>query len=261
MRAILFDMDGVLYNAETPIDGAPEALAWVRSQRIPHLFVTNTTSRGRSVLAEKLARFGIAAAEDDILTPCEAAAEYMRGGGDVALFVPEKGRAAFAGLPCLRDDAEKGARWVVVGDLGHGWDFRTLNRAFRLLRSNPESELVALGMTRFWLAEDGLRLDAGPFVAALEYATGRKAVVLGKPAAAFFRAAVAKLGVAAEETVMIGDDVITDIAGAQGAGLKGVLARTGKFRPADLDGAVKPDAVLDSVAALPEWWERCLGRS
>jgi phospholysine phosphohistidine inorganic pyrophosphate phosphatase len=261
MKALLFDMDGVLYNSGTPVRGAREALAWVRGRGIPHLFVTNTTSRGRAALAEKLIRFGIPAAPEEILTPCEAAADYMRGGGAAALFVPERGRAAFAGLPLLPDDVEQGARWVVVGDLGAGWDFRTLNRAFRLLHSNPEAELVALGMTRFWQAEDGLRLDAGPYVAALEYASGRKAVVLGKPAAAFFHAAAARLGAAPGEAAMIGDDIVTDVAGAQSAGLKGVLVRTGKFRETDLEGEVKPDAVLDSVAALPQWWEQCRGRS
>jgi HAD superfamily hydrolase (TIGR01458 family) len=255
MKAILFDMDGVLYNSETPIEGAAETLGWARSRGIPFLLVTNTTSRGRGVLAEKLARFGIPASEDDILTPCEAAAEHMTiGGGEVALFAPAKARPAFAALPLLEDSAEQGARWVVVGDLGAGWDFATLNRAFRLLQSDSAAQLVALGMTRFWQAGDGLRLDAGPYVAALEYATGRKALVLGKPAAAFFHAATRKLGVAPSETVMIGDDIVTDVGGAQQAGLKGVLVKTGKFQPGDLESGVKPDAVLDSIATLPGWW-------
>jgi HAD superfamily hydrolase (TIGR01458 family) len=178
----------------------------------------------------------------------------MTSGGRVALFVPQKARAAFAALPLLDDSAEQGARWVVVGDLGTGWDFATLNRAFRLLQSDPAAELVALGMTRFWQAGDGLRLDAGPYVAALEYATGRKALVLGKPAAAFFHAATRKLGVTPADTVMIGDDIVTDIGGAQQAGLKGVLVKTGKFRPGDLESGTKPDAVLDSITALPKWW-------
>jgi len=145
---------------------------------------------------------------------------------------------------------------VVIGDLGEGWDFRTLNRAFRLLHSNPEASLIALGTTRFWQAPEGLRLDAGPFVAALEYATGRKPVVCGKPAEPFFQAAAAKLGFAPSEILMIGDDIDIDVGGAQRAGLRGALVRTGKFRPGDLNHAVKPDAVLDSIANLPDWWDR-----
>ena len=143
---------------------------------------------------------------------------------------------------------------MVVGDLGDLWDFRTLNRAFRLLHYNPEAKLLALGMTRYWLASDGISLDVAPFVAALEHATGRKPLVFGKPAAAFFHAAAAKLALPAGDLLMIGDDIDADIGGAQAAGLKGALRKkTGKFRPSDLEGGVKPDAVLESVAELPGW--------
>jgi HAD superfamily hydrolase (TIGR01458 family) len=251
MQALLFDMDGVIYNSEALIPGAPETLAWVREHRIPHMFVTNTTSRGRNVLVEKLKQFGIPATEDDILTPCVAAREFMGDSGPVALFVPEKSHAEFAGMDLLPEDRESGARWVVVGDLGERWDFQTLNRAFRLLQSTPEAELIALGLTRFWQASDGLRLDTAPFVAALECATGRKAVVMGKPAAGFFEAAVRRLGVPKDEVLMIGDDIRVDVGGAQRAGLKGALVKTGKYRAGDLEGAVKPDFVMDSIAALP----------
>jgi HAD superfamily hydrolase (TIGR01458 family) len=252
MTALLFDMDGVIYNAETLIPGAPEALAWVCARGIPHLFVTNTTSRGRDVLAEKLARFGIPAAPEDILTPCVAAREYMQGPGAAALFVPRKSHGEFAGLEILPEHLETGARWVVVGDLGEQWSFRTLNRAFRLLHSSPDAELIALGMTRYWQAHDGLSLDTAPFVAALECATGRKPVVMGKPAAAFFHAAAKRLGAPPEEILMVGDDVQVDVGGAQQAGLKGALVKTGKYRPGDEAGTVRPDFVLDSLAQLRE---------
>src|SRR6266853_654921 len=234
MQAILFDMDGVLYNSETPIEGAAEILEWVRGQRIPHLFVTNTSSRGRAPLAEKLLRFGIPATADAILTPAVAAADWLRAsaGGPVALFVKPAARPEFDGLPLLPDDAETGARYVVISDLQDAWDFRTLNRAFRLLQSDRQAALIALGMTRYWQAPDGLRLDVAPFVAALEHATGRKALVFGKPAEPFFRAAVDRLGVPAAGVLMIGDDLEVDVMGAQGAGLKGALVKTGKSRPA-----------------------------
>ena len=112
------------------------------------------------------------------------------------------------------------------------------------------AQLVALGLTRFWQAGDGLRLDTAPFVAALECAAGKKAVVMGKPASAFFDAAVRRLGVAKEDVLMIGDDIRVDVGGAQQAGLKGALVRTGKYRANDLDHGVKPDFVIDSIANL-----------
>jgi HAD superfamily hydrolase (TIGR01458 family) len=250
-------MDGVLYNSEEPIPGAAETLAWLRERLVPYLFVTNTTSRGRDALAEKLAHFGIPASSSEIMTPCEAAADWLRsqGAGSVALFLRPAARAAFAGLDCLTDDAESGARYVVIGDLGSAWDFRTLNRAFRLLHANPAATLIALGMTRYWKAPDGISMDVAPFVAALQNASQRKALVFGKPASAFFHAAAERLGVVAGEILMVGDDIESDIAGAQSAGMQAALVRTGKFRSLDLEGPVKPHAVLDSVADLPEWWE------
>jgi phospholysine phosphohistidine inorganic pyrophosphate phosphatase len=257
MRAILFDMDGVLYNSEEPIAGAADAVAWVQAKGIPHLFVTNTTSRGRDALVEKLERFGIRTDRNKILSPCIAAADWLRrnANGRTALFIAPGARIEFQGVDFLPEQDEAGAQYVVIGDLGDAWDFHTLNRAFRLLHSNPLATLVALGMTKFWHAHDGLRLDVAPFVAALEHATGRSARVFGKPAAQFYLAAVEQTGSPAHETVMIGDGIETDVEAAQRAGLKGVLVRTGKFRESDLEGDIAPDAVLDSIADLPGWWK------
>lgn len=256
MKALLFDMDGVLYHAEDPIPGAAEAIRWVREHGIPHLFVTNTTSHSRTLLAEKLARFGIPGGPDDILTPPDVAAAWLRNrqGEPVALFVKPAARGPFEGIPLVPDDAESGARHVVIGDLAERWDFRTINRAFRLLHADPEATLIALGMTRYWKDHDGISLDAAPFVALLEHATGRKPLVFGKPAAAFFEEAAAKLGVPKDEVLMVGDDIETDVGGAMRAGLRGALVRTGKFRPQDLAGAVRPDAVIDSIADVPALW-------
>jgi phospholysine phosphohistidine inorganic pyrophosphate phosphatase len=256
VRAVLLDLDGVLYVGDEAVAGAAATVDWLRRSGIPYLFLTNTTSRPRRAVVEKLNDLGVAATDDDLLTPAVAAVAHLRQQGlaHPALFVPEDTAAEFADLAPLGAQAEEGAGAVVVGDLGEGWDFATLNRAFRLLMAEDGPPLVALGLTRFWRAEDGLRLDAGAFVAALEYASGRAAVVLGKPDPAFYATAVHALGVDAAEVVMVGDDVVTDVGGAQRAGLIGVLVRTGKFSPSDLEGNVHPDAVLDSVASLPHWW-------
>jgi phospholysine phosphohistidine inorganic pyrophosphate phosphatase len=257
LRGVLFDLDGVLYNSEQLISGAVGTVHWVQQNRLPYLFVTNTTSRPRSALAQKLTRFGFTASESEILTPAVAAADWLRAhyAAGIALFVQDSTRAEFSGLPCLNEETEHGASYVVIGDLGELWDYRTLNRAFRLLHNNPQAQLIALGMTRYWLAADGISLDVAPFVAALEHATDRKALVFGKPAEPFFRAATERLGLPASQVLMIGDDIAVDIGGAQAAGLKGALVRTGKFQPANLDSPVKPNFVLDSIASLPGWWQ------
>jgi phospholysine phosphohistidine inorganic pyrophosphate phosphatase len=246
-------MDGVVYNSDRLIPGAAETVGWMQAKGIPYLFVTNTTSRSRAVLVDKLRGFGIRAVEAEILTPPVAAAEWLRAGArrGVALFVRPSTRREFDGIDCLPEGAESGASSVVIGDLGEHWDYRTLNRAFRLLHANPQAELIALGMTRYWLASDGLALDVAPFVAALEHATGRKALVFGKPARPFFETACRRLGLPAERVLMVGDDIDSDIAGAKAAGLRTALVRTGKFSPADLEAGVEPDAVFDSIRDVP----------
>ena len=258
MRAILIDLDGVLYQGEEVVLGAPEAIEWLVEREIPHLFVTNTTSRPRSAIIKKLACLGIHTEEDRILTPPVAAARWLTENvsGPAALFIPTSTLSDFAVVPRFFNDSNTVAASVVVGDLGEAWDFSTLNRAFRILMDNPACVLVALGMTRYWNAPDGLRLDVAPFVKALECASGRNAVVLGKPSKAFFQTALLLVGCDTPDVIMIGDDIVGDVQGAQQAGLKGVLVRTGKFRQADLAGGIHPDAVLDSIAELRSWWEQ-----
>ena len=254
MRGVLLDLDGVVYVGDEPVPGAPETVDWLAREGIPYRFLTNTTSRPRRAIVDKLAGMGIHAGEDMILTPAVAAVAWLRR-HDIegpALFVPDATAAEFAELGPLRADGSAGA--VIVGDLGEGWEYATLNRAFRLLMNDPAPPLVALGMTRFWRAEDGHRLDAGPFVRALEYAAGRTAVVVGKPDPAFYATAVDALALEADHVVMVGDDIRTDVEGAQQAGLTGVLVRTGKFSASDLTSEITPDAVLDSIADLPRWW-------
>ena len=257
MRALLFDLDGVLYQSDRVIDGAVETLRWFEQRGIPHLFVTNTSSKPRSALVDRLSSMGLSVSAEQIFTPPVAAYDYLTANDamPLALFVREPTRKDFEGLDVLADDAEQGAGSVVIGDIGEAWDFPTLNRAFRLLMADPQPVLIALGMSRYAQGRDGLVLDVAPFIKALEHAADCEAVVMGKPANAFFDAAVRKLGTSAAEVVMIGDDIRGDVGGAQAAGLAGVLVRTGKFRPKDLEGEVRPDAVLDSVADLPQWWE------
>jgi phospholysine phosphohistidine inorganic pyrophosphate phosphatase len=258
MRAILFDMDGVLYDADRPIAGAAETVAWAKHRSIPYLFVTNTTSRDRAALVNKLHRFGIEASEQQIMTPAVALVQWLRQqscSGPLALFLPPSVKHEFADMPCLSGDVEKGAvAYVVIGDLQDRWDYRTLNRAFRLLYFNPEAKLIAMGMTRYWLASDGISLDVAPFVAALERATGRQPIVFGKPMKSFFVGAAEQLGLAPGDVLMVGDDIETDVGGAQSGGVKGAIVKTGKFRAADLEGPIRPYVVLDSIADLPDWW-------
>jgi HAD superfamily hydrolase (TIGR01458 family) len=256
MSAILFDLDGVLYEGDTAIKGAADTVAWFTKNNIPHLFLTNTTSKPRSALVEKLARLGIETSSEQYFTPPVAAVQLLSSQkrSRLALFVPKATQAEFSDFDTFDQDMDM-VDAVVIGDLATNWDFSKLNRAFRLLMHNPEAILLALGTTRYWRTADGLQLDAGPFVKALEYATGRTAVVAGKPATSFDQAAASLL--AEQNSVyMIGDDIRGDTEAAQHAGFKAIQVRTGKFNAGDLELGISPDAVLDSVADLPGWWQQ-----
>jgi len=153
----------------------------------------------------------------------------------------------FAGLP------RSGPRAVVLGDAGEGFTYPALNAAFRELERG--AAFIALARNRSFQDADGARsLDAGAFVAALEYASQTEATLFGKPAPEFFAAAVDSLGCAPEAVVMVGDDVESDVAGALAAGLAGILVRSGKYREGDettIDPP--PSAVVDDLSAAVDW--------
>lgn len=248
VRALLVDLDGVLYVEDSPVAGAVEAIAAVRKAGIRLRFVTNTTARSRRHTLERLARLGFGDLDEELLTPALLAVEHCRTRGHrrVALLMGDDVKADLAGL----EEADDHVDAVIVGDLGDAFDYAALNRAFRELLDG--AELVALQRNRMWMRPDGLSLDVGPFVAALEYAADVEAVVVGKPARAFFALALSQLGAEPARAAMVGDDVESDVLGAMRAGLRGVLVRTGKYREETARRAdPQPNAIIDSIADLP----------
>ena len=256
--ALLIDLDGVIYQGGDAIDGAVDTIAWINSRKIPHLYVTNTTSKSRGSLLGKFNQFGIEAEAKDIFTPIVAASEWLnnRRLKRVVFFVTENALNEFSGFDRLDYSTAASVDAIVIGDLGDEWSYSKLNQAFRLLMTEPRPVLIALGLTRFWQASDGLRLDVAPFVKALEYASSSESVVLGKPSIAFFESALNLLEIEAKSAIMIGDDIVGDIEGAQKAGMRAILVKTGKYRKRDLASQIRPDVILDSIADLPAWWEQ-----
>lgn len=253
--AFLLDLDGTLYTDAGPVPGGPEALASLRARGLPFCCVTNTTSRSRAGLVDRLAGYGYRIAEEEILTPARAAVSHCRGRGlsRVLALVPEGALPDLAGLE-LRG-ATEAVDAVIVGDLGERWSFGLLQRAFTHLLAG--AELVALSRDRYFQKAGTLTLDAGPFVAALEYASGLTATVVGKPSVNFYRAALGTLPDSVAErpraVVMVGDDLWSDIEGARQAGLAAWLVKTGKFREESLrKSGIVPDRVIGSVAELGE---------
>lgn len=256
--AYLIDLDGTLYADGTALPGAVGAIERLRARGVPFRLVTNTTSRSRAMLVRRLGEYGFGVRAEELFTATLSGADLARERGyrAIAPFVPEPALEDLAGFDLAGGTSGRipGHGWrpdaVLVGDLGDRWNYGLMQEAFDHLMAG--AALAALSRDRYWLREGRLVLDAGPFVAGLEYATGKSAEIAGKPSARFFAAAVASLGRTTPAGVaMVGDDLWSDVQGAQRAGLEGWLVRTGKFRPeALLGGEVVPDRVLDSVAAI-----------
>jgi HAD superfamily hydrolase (TIGR01458 family) len=249
VRAVLVDVDGVLTVSWKPLPGAVEALRAVRDAGLGVVLVTNTTSRPRASIAGSLADAGFPVGAEDILTAPAATAAHLAG-ARVALLNSGNVAEDLEGVTLVGDDGAETPDVVLLGGAGPEFGYEALNRAFGRLQRG--ARLVAMHRNLYWRTDDGLQLDAGAFLAGLEAAAGVEAEVTGKPARAFFEAALGRLGVGAHEALMVGDDVEHDVLAAQRLGITGVLVRTGKFLPETLERASgAPHHVLDSFVDLP----------
>ena len=240
IRGLLLDLDGTLYVGGEALGGAREAVGSLKASGFAVRYVTNTTRKPCGWVCERLLLMGFEVEEEEIFTPARAAAGRIGAGSCFAL-VDHSLLEDLAEVNLTDDHPD----YVLVGDLGEGFTYERLNPGFRHLMEG--AELLALQKNRYWQTEGGLSMDAGPFVAALEYASGKKASVVGKPERDFFGLALEDLGLEANEVAMVGDDAEADVIGAKGAGLVGIQVRTGKWQ-AD---SVEADLVIDSIADLP----------
>jgi HAD superfamily hydrolase (TIGR01458 family) len=265
-RGLLIDIDGVLTVSWQALRGAPAALARLREAGVPFRLVTNTTSRSRAAIAAALCATRLPVEVDEIVSAPAATAGYLRShfpGGRCLVLSSGSVEDDLAGVNVVtmgpdgslsgtgRRAAPSSVAAVVIGGAGPEFTYEALSALFELVLDGVP--LVAMHRNLSWKTSDGLQLDSGAYLAALELATGARATVLGKPDQAFFEAALAELGVPADEVAMVGDDIDADVLGAQAAGLTGVLVRTGKFRANQLPAAGTPDVVVDAFADIPAW--------
>ncbi|MFL5961892.1 MAG: TIGR01458 family HAD-type hydrolase [Gaiellaceae bacterium] len=255
MAAILLDVDGVLHVSGAPIAGAAAAVRRLRADGHRIRFVSNTTTRSRAQIGDQLRLMGIEVEDDELQTTGLVAARALKGKRVLALT-----------MPGLLDDLEglqlvgMNVDAVLLGgadegeETGRVFSYLNLNRAFHELEAG--ADLYCLHKNRWWQTAEGARLDAGAFVAGLEYAADIEATVLGKPSNAYFAAALEALDAEAGLTWMVGDDLETDIVGAHKHGMKTLLVRTGKFRPDEVERSqVQPDGIVSSIAQVPDWLE------
>jgi HAD superfamily hydrolase (TIGR01458 family) len=255
MAAILLDIDGVMHVSGEPIPGAATAVRQLRENGHRIRFVTNATTRSRAQLGQELRGNGVEVGDDEIQTAAEAAARRLRGKRVLALTM----HALVHDLEGLELVGE-GADAVLLGGADETpetnlvFSYMNLARAFGELEAG--AELYCLHRNRWWQTKHGAMLDAGAFVAGLEYAAQTEAIVLGKPSSAYFEAACEALDADAGMTWMVGDDLESDVLGAQRLGMHTVLVRTGKFRPDAVErSGVQPDGIVSSLAQLPAWLE------
>jgi HAD superfamily hydrolase (TIGR01458 family) len=256
MAAILLDVDGVLHVSGAPIPGAADAVKHLRAAGHRIRFVTNSTTMSQADLGKQLRGMGFAIEDEELQTTGRVAARVLAGKRVLALTMPGL-LDDLDGLELIGINADA----VLIGGCDEGeepgriFSYLNLNRAFLELEAG--AELYCLHRNRWWQTAEGPRLDAGAFVAGLEFAADVEATVLGKPSPEYFAAALEEIDADPELAWMVGDDLEGDIGGAQRQGMRTVLVRTGKFRPDDLEGAgVLPDGIVSSIAQLPDWLEQ-----
>lgn len=258
MACILLDIDGVLHVSGEPIPGAVEAVAALRRAGHALRFVTNNSTQPRAELAADLRALGFELDEEEIQATARAAARELAGRRVFALVMPGV-------VPDLEglELAAMGVDAVLIGGCDESLEpnqvftYMNLARAFAEIQAG--ADFYCLHKNKWWQTSRGPMLDAGAFVAGLEYATGVEATVVGKPSPAYFAAALDALEAEPELTWMVTDDVDADVRGAQLFGMRTVLLRTGKFRPEALEHTeITPDVVLSSLAQFPDWLEQHL---
>jgi len=243
IKGLLFDIGGVLYVGEKVIPGAAETIA-VLQKKYPMRFLTNTTRRTPLAMVDKLHRMDFSVKAEELFTALDATKAYIISqNGAVYTVLTDEADEWFNDLKSDKPD------FVVVGDAYLNFNYTRLNGAFKHLQKG--ATLIAAAKNRYFKDEDGtLSMDAGGFIAALEFAAGVEAKLIGKPSRDFFHLAVASMGLKPQEVLMIGDDIVSDIQGAQDAGLKAALVKTGKFQTSDLKTDITPDIVLEDLTEL-----------
>ena len=247
---ILFDLDGVIYQGEELITGAKESISLLRQNNIPFRFITNTTRMTKKNLVTRLQSMGLALEVNEVFAAPHAAVEYCKieGYNNIELVVPDrKMEDDFADFELHTENPQA----LVLGDMGGQFTFDLLNSLFKKILNG--AEIVAMHKNKYWRSGNELTLDLGAFVSALEFASGKEAVVIGKPNPHLFQLAVRPWGLSFQSIYMVGDDIGGDIGGANNVGMQSILVKTGKYREESLKRSeITPDFIINSVADLPE---------
>lgn len=259
VRHVLADIDGVLCRGSVPLPGAAEFVCWMQERGISYLFITNNSTRTPQQHVEKLARLGIPAAPEQVLTSSLATRAFLeqvapRGTG--VFLIGQRGlEEALLGDGYFLPD-EQAPAYVVVG-LDIQLTYEKLRRACLLIRAG--ARFIGTNPDRTFPGPEGITPGCGAILAALEAATDVRPIVIGKPERYLFEAGLGRLGAGVEESAVLGDRLDTDMAGARRLGLTALMVLTGVHDAKDVQRSrVQPDAVFPDLPALQEAWERAL---
>ncbi|XP_062234494.1 phospholysine phosphohistidine inorganic pyrophosphate phosphatase isoform X1 [Platichthys flesus] len=248
LKAVVLDMCGVLYDSEpgraVAIPGSAEAVNRLMSSDLQLRFCTNETQSSRDKFVAMLQTAGFDISVSQVFSPAPAAVAVLNERGlRPHLLVHD-------GLLSEFDSVDKtDPNCVVIGDAAENFSYQNMNDAFRVLTGLDKPLLFSLGQGRYYKETNGLSLDVGVYMKALEYACDLKAEVIGKPSPRFFQSVLNDMGLQPHEVLMIGDDLVNDVGGAQNCGMKGIQVRTGKYRPSDEQHpAVKADGTVDNLS-------------
>ncbi|KAI5606705.1 phospholysine phosphohistidine inorganic pyrophosphate phosphatase, partial [Silurus asotus] len=248
MKGVILDMCGVLYDSGegggVPIEGSVEAVRRLKSSDLQLRFCTNETQATREKFVGKLTRMGFDIDVGEVFSPAPAVVAILKERClRPHLLVHDDLLPEFDGVD------KSNSNCVVIGDAADNFSYQNMNTAFQILISLEKPLLFSMGRGRYYKETDGLKLDVGVYMKALEYACDLEAEVVGKPAPMFFQSVLNDMGLQPHEVLMIGDDLVNDVRGAQRCGMKGLQVRTGKYRPSDeRDPTVTADGYVDNLA-------------
>ena len=245
-KGFLFDLDGVFIQSDRLLPGALKTIQVLENKSIPFRFLTNTTTKSRNTLHMMLLDMGIKCKREHIFSAGYSGVKTIRemGNPSCVLYISDDLKKDYKIFNLKASNPEL----IVIGDYDR-WDFTMLNQAFNHVMNG--AEILALHLGKYYKVDSGLRLDSGSIVKALEYATDKEAIVVGKPSIKFFKAALDDLNLDPSEVLMFGDDLYNDIYGAQRLKVNGILVKTGKYHHKMLEmNDVKPYGSIDSIGNL-----------
>jgi 4-nitrophenyl phosphatase len=257
---IIFDMDGVIYRGNRPIEGARELVNLLHEMDVPFVFLTNNSTKTPEMYREKLLEMGIDVPAERIVTSGLATRLYMERHLQPGRVFVIGGEGLLEEMKHLgwgvigTEDARKGlwrdVKHVVVG-LDPGLTYEKLKYGTLAIRNG--ASFIGTNPDTTYPAEEGLYPGAGAIIAALRASTEREPVIIGKPNEPVYEVVMEKLG-KVEEVWMVGDRLDTDVAFAKRFGMKAVMVLTGVSTLGDVEKSeIKPDLVVPSVRELIEY--------